>query len=237
MEFLFANIKPLFQIIVLAIGFILSMWGLNRARWTILAAGISLIFTVFISTIYENPQFGIMISSLSTITLAIVAIFSFRESMQLRKQSQEREERDRKEHLLSEIIRWATDIVQCETSAPLTPLPVTELAKSAKELGKKMAETIIIARDRNIRTNLIMRYQSLGIMRERMVLMAKKLDKQFGCSIGDLAQETAKKLEAHIDLGRQFITEEITDDEYKEYWQSLVDSANSLAEEAEKAGD
>jgi len=114
MEFLIANIKPLFQIIVSIIGFILSIWGLNRKRWAIFAIGIGFILAVFISTIYEDPQFGTLVTSLSTIALAIVAIFSFRESMQLRKQNQERDEQNRKEHLLGEIINWAVDIIDVD---------------------------------------------------------------------------------------------------------------------------
>ena len=45
----------------------------------------------------------------ATIVLAGVAVFSFEESRRLRKQYKEREELDRKERLLNEIIEWASD--------------------------------------------------------------------------------------------------------------------------------
>jgi len=46
----------------------------------------------------------------ATIVLAGVAVFSFEESRRLRKQYKEREENDRKERLLNEIIEWTIDV-------------------------------------------------------------------------------------------------------------------------------
>ena len=49
----------------------------------------------------------------ATIVLAGTAVFSFEESRRLRKQYTEREERDRKERLLDEIIEWASGCMSC----------------------------------------------------------------------------------------------------------------------------
>jgi hypothetical protein len=176
----------------------------------------------------ELPQYGIGFSVLGTLIMAGAALMAI-------KQSDERVRIDRRERKLIDIITWANDIARCETAAPLTPLPVAELAKSASELGKGKIEAIFDYRNRNTRTNLIMRYQSLATMHTRIVLMAEQLDKQLGSNLGLLAQQTSEKLEKHVKLGGEFIAGEMSDDEYKEHWQSLVDSAMALAKEAEES--
>ena len=153
------------------------------------------------------------------------------------KQSDEQVKGDRRERKLIEIITWANDIAKCETEIPLTPLPVVELTKSAPELGKEKVEAILEYRNRNTRVNLIMRYQNLEAMKTRMVLMAHRLDRQLGSNLGSLAQQTSDKLQEHVELGWKFIAGEITDNEYKEHWKSLVDSAMALAEKTEEVTD
>ncbi|GAI06698.1 unnamed protein product, partial [marine sediment metagenome] len=134
-----------------------------------------------------------------------------------------------------------TDIAQCETAVPLPQYPTTEIAQSAKgleeEMAKKIGKIIEDTHNKAIFTNLIMRYQNFGLLGKRIVLIAKTLDKQFSCNLEGLAKKTAKKLQAHVKLGNKRIAGEVTDDEYKNHWKSLVGSAKSLLEKAEEAID
>ncbi len=198
----------------------------KRLDWRI-GIGIPLFGVSLFVLTTELPQYGIGFSILGTLIMAGAALMAI-------KQSDERVRIDRRERKLIDIITWANDIARCETAAPLTPLPVVELAKSASELGKGKIEAIFEYRNRNTKTNLIMRYQNLEAMRTRILLMAKQLDKQLGSNLGCLAQQTSDKLEEHVKLGEKFIAGEMSDDEYKEHWESLVDSAMALAKEAEE---
>jgi len=198
----------------------------KRLDWRI-GIGIPLFGVSLFVLTTELPQYGIGFSILGTLIMAGAALMAI-------KQSDERVRIDRRERKLIDIITWANDIARCETAAALAPLPVVELAKSASELGKGKIEAVFEYRNRNTRTNLIMRYQNLDAIRTRIVLMAKQLDKQLGSNLGLLAQQTGEKLEEHVKLGWKFIAGEMSDDEYKEHWKSLVDSAMALAEKAEE---
>lgn len=199
----------------------------TRLDWRI-GVGIPLsLLSLFVLTT-ELPQYGNGFSIVGTLILAGAALMAI-------KQSDEQIRSDKRERKLATIITWANDIAKCETTSQLTPLPIAELAKSASELGKEKVKTIIEYHNRNTKANLIMRYQNLDAMQSRIVLMAKILDKKFGTNLGCLAQQTAEKLQKHIKLGLKFINDEISDDEYREHWKSLVDSAINLIEKAEEA--
>jgi hypothetical protein len=226
------------QIITVIFG-ILAIFGLllvvsrlgfrTRIDWRI-GLGIPLsLLSLFVLTT-ELPQYGNGFSIIGTLILAGAALMAI-------KQNDEQIRSDRQERKLATIIAWATDIAKCETAVQLTPLPLAELAKTAPELDKTKLKIIIEYYNKNTMTNLIMRYQNLEAMQSRIVLTAKILDKQFGSNLGFLAQQTAEKLQEHVKLGSKFIAEEITNDEYREHWKSLLDSAISLAEKAEEVAD
>lgn len=198
----------------------------KRLDWRI-GIGIPLFgVSLFVFTT-ELPQYGMGFSILGMLIMAGAALMSI-------KQWDEKVRIDRRERKLIDIITWANDITRCETAVPLTPLPVEELAKLTSKLEKEKIETIVEYHNRVPRANLVMRYQSLGAMRTRTVLMAKQLDEQLGSNLGDLAQQTGEKLEEHVKLGWKFVAGEISDGEYKEHWKSLADSAIALAEKAEE---
>jgi len=106
-----------------------------------------------------------------TLFLGIMAWRTIRQTRSIQK-------RERKERKLITIVEWATDIAKCETSVPLTPLPIVELIKSLPQLDKTKVDMIFEYHNRNPRINLIMRYQNLDAMGKRMVLISKSLDKQ-----------------------------------------------------------
>lgn len=177
------------------------------------------------------------VTATSMAAMVVATLFLAWATFSVINNSRQREERDRKERKLITIIEWATNIMKCETAVPLTPLPIVELAKFGPKLGKEKVDKIIEYRDINTSTNLIMRYQNFDVLGERIVLIAKTLDKQFSCNLEALAQKTAKKLHAHVKLGPKWIEGEVTREEYIKRWKSLVGSAKSLAEKAEDVMD
>jgi hypothetical protein len=201
----------------------------KRLDWRI-GIGIPLFGISLFVLVTEFPEYGIGFSILGTLILAGIALMSI-------KQSYEQANDDKREHKLIAIVTWANDIAKCETDAPLAPLPIVDIVKLAPELGKEKVGAILDYRITNSKTNLIMRYQSLEAMKPRIIVMANRLDKQLGTDLGTLTQQTADKLEEHVELGWKFIKEEITDTEYKEHWKSLVNSALALAEKAEQVID
>lgn len=212
------------------VGLLLAVSRLERGKrldWRI-GLGIPLFGVSLFVITTTLPQYSVGFSIIGILIMAGAALMAI-------KQSDEQVKSDKRERKLIAIIEWANNIAKCETEAPIAPLPVEELVKSARDLGKERVEAIIEYHDRNRRTNLIMRYQNLEAMRTRIVLIANSLDKQSGSNLGYLAQQTSEKLEKHVKLGLKFIAGEITDDEYKEHWKSLVDSAVALAEKAEEA--
>lgn len=154
-------------------------------------------------------------------------------------QTQRLQKRERKERKLITVIEWATNILKCETATPLPPLPIEGVVNSALKLEEIMEiiNRVDFIRSVNVHTNLIMRYQNLDVMGTRIVLIAKTLDKQFSCKLGNLAQKTANKLKAHVELGPKWIEGEVTHDEYIKHWKSLVGSAKSLVKKAEEVTD
>jgi len=175
----------------------------------------------------ELPQFGIGFSILGTLIMAGAALMAI-------KQSEERVGIDRRERKLIDIITWANDIVRCETAVPYTPVSALELHRSLPKLQQEQIEAIFESHESSAKTNLIMRYQNLVVVRPRIVLMAKQLDKELGSNLELLAQQTGEKLGEHVELGAKYITGEMSEDEYKEHWESLRDSATVLAEKAEE---
>ncbi len=173
------------------------------------------------------PQYGIGFSIIGTLIIAGAALMSI-------KRSEEKVRIDRRERKLIDIITWANDIVRCETAAPYTPVSALELHRSAPKLQKEQIEAIFESHERNAKVNLMMRYQNLEIVRHRIVLIAKQLDKELGSNLELLAQQTCEKLEEHVELGPKYIRGEVGGDEYKKRWGSLRDSATALAEKAEE---
>ncbi len=70
-----------------------------------------------------------------------------------------------------------------------------------------------------------------------MVSKAKTDDKKCGCNLGELARKTNKKLQAHVKLGNEWVAGEVTDDQYKKHWKSLLKKATTLADKTEEAID
>ncbi len=74
------------------------------------------VFATFVFLYVNIDDLADVFTVWATLILAGVAVFSFEESRRLREENKQREERDRKERLLNEIIEWAEDVAKSAIS-------------------------------------------------------------------------------------------------------------------------
>lgn len=191
-----------------------------------IAGGVVIAGVGLFALVTALPQYSTGFSILGTLILAGAALMAIRQSA---RQSRD----DRLERRLGAIITWAEDIIRCETAASLSPLPIAELVRPGSTIGGETAKLLLEYHERNRRVNLVMRYQSLAMMRPRILLIARQLDREFGSDLRGQAEQTSGRLNEHVELGKAFITGDMNDDEYKERWDSLRDSAVALIEVTE----
>ncbi|MBA7672037.1 hypothetical protein ES703_80208 [subsurface metagenome] len=205
----------------------------RKLDWRIGLGIPSVMVSLFVLTT-TAPKYEAGFSLMGMLILAGAALMAI-------KRSDDQVRGDKRERKLITIIAWANDIAECETAAPIAPLwnaellgAVAEITKDRSvELGEKVVEVMTETHDKNLKTNLMMRYQSLATREKQVVLIAKWIDKQLGSKLGCLAQQTADKLSEHAEMGLKFVGGEITDEQYKTRWESLLEMATQLAEEAE----
>jgi hypothetical protein len=204
----------------------ISKIGFKKAIDWRIGIGLTLAAISLFALAIGLPQYGIGFSIIGTLIIAGAALMAIR-------QSEERVRIDRRERKLIDIITWANDIVRCETAAAYTPISALELHRSLQELQKQQIDAIFESHERSGKVNLMMRYQNLAIVRPRIVLMAKQLDKELGSNLELLTRQTCEKLNEHVELGPKYVKGEMDEDEYRKRWDSLRDSATALAEKAE----
>ena len=85
---------------------VLLVLGVRRNSSRLFMSGIVLVAISLIVTIREYPETGITLSALSIIAIAIFAGLTLFENRLIRRQNEQRENRDRKDRLLDEIINW-----------------------------------------------------------------------------------------------------------------------------------
>lgn len=166
----------------------------------------------------------------ATLILAGVAVFSFEESRRLREENRQKEERDRRERLLNEIIDWSMDIAKCEFLTELTVLPVL----SFKAAGRALADALIEHANKVALGNLGLKYQTISTRSEYIKTVAKQLDESLGSKLHSAVSKTAKKLDTHKDITMKHIEGKVSDQEYKEHWLTLLKSAIALTKKAAK---
>jgi hypothetical protein len=70
------------------------------------------VFAIFVFLHANIADLADVFTVWATLVLAGVAVFSFEESRRLREENRQREERERKERLLNEILEWAIDVLK-----------------------------------------------------------------------------------------------------------------------------
>jgi len=186
------------------------------------------VFAIFIFLYANIADLADVFTVWATLVLAGVAIFSFEESRRLREENRQKEERDRKERLLNEIIEWATDVAKCESLSPISELPILDF----RTAGKELVDAAIEHRSKVAIAALGLRYQAIDTRSESIKIVAKKLDKSLGSNLHSAVRTTAKKLDTNIVINNKRLKGEATDQEYEEHWRSLVRSAVALSKKA-----
>jgi len=131
-----------------------------------------------------------------------------------------------KQKLLGEIIDWAIGIVTCESEPEVPILPALELQSAEMEQAKAAVQHINAVAT----ANLARRYQALDGRSKFIESIAKKLDRKFGVNLEALVNSVANKLDEHLGMLYKRVNNEIPEQECKEHWKSLVDSASGLAD-------
>ncbi len=87
----------------------------NRRIW----GAILFVFSIFIFLFANIADLADVFTVWATIVLAGVAVFSFEEGRRLRKQYTEKEQSDRKERRLNEIVEWALSCLDLNSDMKL----------------------------------------------------------------------------------------------------------------------
>jgi len=194
-------------------------------------------FVLFLVAIFifidKYEGFAVKISAFAALLVAFAAFATIDENRRLRLERQQQEDRDRKERLLNTVITWGIDIAKCESELPLPFLPVPELFRLEKNSAKVTVEHINAV----TRVNLALRYQTLDAKSEYIKGIAKKFDKNFGGNLLPLVEQTANKLAGNIDMINKLVMGDSSEEEYKKHWKSLLESALTLVNEAERLMD
>jgi len=102
---------PISQILllfaVLLVGLIILAIGLVRKKRTVEVAGISLLIAVLIAFFVESQEVRDILVSFAIVVVAIISAANINELRNIRKESAEKENRERKERLLNEITNWS----------------------------------------------------------------------------------------------------------------------------------
>ena len=96
-------------VIAALISIIIGILRKTIVGWII---GIPILLALLLYTLIANPNMSIALSAFSTIALTIFASLTLFINLQLRKDAKDKEDRDRKERLLNEIIEWAIEVAK-----------------------------------------------------------------------------------------------------------------------------
>lgn len=218
----------IFSIII--VGMTIVLYGNVTKNRNLNILGFAFFLLALFVVIDKYEGFAIKISAFAAFLVAFAAFAAIDENRRLRVERQQEEEHDRKERLLNTIITWGIDIVKCESESQIPILPVPELFNLEAPAAKLTVEHINAV----TRVNLAMRYQSLDAKSEYIKGVAKKFDKNFGGNLLPLVKRTANKLASNIEMVTKGIKGEVSEEDYKSHWESLVRSALTLVNKADQ---
>lgn len=95
------------------VGLITFVIGAFIRKKTVELLGASLCVAVLIAFFVESQEIRVILVSFATVTAVIISMFNIIEMRKIRRDSSDKEERDRKERLLNEIIDWARNTMTC----------------------------------------------------------------------------------------------------------------------------
>ena len=220
----------LVAVIFALIGASLLWFGIKRKNRFMKALGTSLLGGAGVAVFVESAQLREILTAAASVFAIFISALSIDEARRLRKDSLDRENRDRKERLLNEIIEWAISIAKCESESPMTVLPFTELVSFEEPAQQKVVEYV----NRFDRVQLMRRYQAVDARSESIKAVAKELDKKFEGNLFPIVRRTASELAKNITIISKHLEGQSTEEEYNKHWHSLVENTIALTKKTAK---
>lgn len=144
-----ASVCALIGGIIIFVGFI------RKNRWLKTIGGAFALMGI-VSLFINDEDFRAIIIGAATVIVAVAATFALQQNTQLRKDTKERELRDRKERLLNEIIAWALDVSRCGIEVEFDP------------------EAKLIGRETDLMSSTALSFRQLGKLKSSFILLGIK---------------------------------------------------------------
>lgn len=202
-------LQGLLALIIMILAFFLAFGKPTKKIPRRLGGMAVFVFGSFLFLYAYIAEFDRVLTVWATLILAAVAVFSFEESRRLREENRQREERERKERLLNEIIDWATDVLRCchQFEIPITGSVNGELllrrieANRVTKLGEIACTSqylMVVASKINTEVFDAIRSVVKNIGKTREVLM-ERVDIETKLDIGKVKQEEIDNIVAKYD--------------------------------------
>ena len=107
--------KTIFEIEVIISGIVTAIIiavGNKKDDWTLQLTGLGLLIGTLLFLFMTEPKYADAFTGMATIIVAIAAFGSIEESRRLRRENAEKEARDRKDNIRSEVLGWALDTLK-----------------------------------------------------------------------------------------------------------------------------
>jgi hypothetical protein len=223
-----ANEDIINAIVILAIfivGISIILYGNVTRNRNINTLGFALfLFAVFV-IIDKYEGFAVRISAFAALLVAFAAFAAIEENRRLRFERRQQEDRDRKEHLLNEIIEWAEDMTTFSIDADVN-LYLNLLSVGGKSEKEQEVE-------RSHRAMLLSRILSISKKTEYMNIVSTSIRQKLNnAAIEAVEKEVVENLNNCVAVLRKGLTDKVTTTEVGLSTQRLSESANHLIGEA-----
>jgi hypothetical protein len=221
------QLNSLVAVIFALIGASLLWFGIKRKKRFMYTLGTGFLVGAGVAVFVESAQLREILTAAASVFAVFISALSIDEARRIRKDSLDRENRDRKERLLNEIIEWAIDVAKCSLEKDLPDTSrITDMNDAKLHLAHN---TQILARS----------FQS---MRGRNQYISKIVS-TFGQDLQEATNSLIKDVEEHIkllDILYGVVIAEFTSQiinpttQIAMHRRKLDDSANKVIEEATK---
>ena len=200
-------------IVIIIVGFIFLIIAAFNKKQKSIVFGLGFFILGLLYMFIRDIEFRNLMLALSSIIALILSYLSFLQSERIRKDTLDKEDRDRKERLLNEIIEWAEDIRK-SSSENVDPKyiildsPVMAIASQQGFL------------------QLQKRYQDLN---KKSAYMKEVISKVFGCELVSAVEKVIQQLDNNIEMLRGCLTRK--DENSSEKVEACKKSLDCCAEE------
>jgi hypothetical protein len=228
-------------------GIIFLIFGLIKKNITFQNIGVVAIILYLVTVFISSAQTRDILTALASVVATIIALFSIRESKKIRKDGLDRENRDRKEIILNEIIGWAEGILSSGCSSDIDHTKLGEITDQQKEYAyiydvvSKISDNYELNKRKSIYIQGIVSMFNKEVVEYTSILVEHinefvvELDYIIG--IAETEKESAYKLkynnsEANIEIKRRLLKSKPKIDKLSENIElaskNLIDAATKL---------